>query len=118
MDFSKAVDLDKKKSGISTVDEAEYGVYVWELPDGRWVGDGEGNWMTISGVKGDRIAMKKLEDAAKAHGVTEGAPAFLSGHRRVTDEEFEEQRQRLMLGLVPDTQDNYSQLDGIRHGRS
>lgn len=118
MDTKNSVDLGKKKSSVRTVNEAEYGVYVWEMPDGRWVGDDEGNWMLISGVKGDRVAMKKLEEAAKSYGITEGAPVFLSGHRRVSDEEYEEQRQRMLLGLVPDTKDAYSQLDEIRYGRT
>ena len=38
-------------------------------------------------------------------GIEGGRPVFLSGHRRVTDEEYEYQRQRLEWGLIPDELD-------------
>lgn len=117
MDFSNAVDLGKKER-LRAVEETNIGVYVWELPDGRWVGDEDGNWMLIQAKKGDLKRIAQLQDAARSYGVEEGRPVFLSGHRPVDDETYEEQRQRMMLGLVPDKEDNFSQLDDLKYGRT
>lgn len=103
---------------IRTVQETNIGLYVWEMPDGRWVGDDQGNFMNIPAREGDRKRIAELTDAAKAHGVTEGQPFFLSGNRRVTDEQYEEQRQRLLFGLTPDPEDNFAQIDELKYGRA
>jgi hypothetical protein len=103
---------------IQVVEETPFGLYVWEMPDGRWVGDDEGNFMNIPAKKGDIRRIEQLRDAAKAHGVTEGWPVFLSGKRRLTDEQYEEQRQRLLFGLTPDPEDNFAQLDELKYGRA
>lgn len=103
---------------IKTVEETPFGIYVWEMPDGKWVGDDEGHFMLITAKKGDRKRIAQLADAAKAHGVTEGQAVFLSGKRPVSDEEYEEQRQRMLFGLTPDPMDNYARLDELKYGRS
>lgn len=103
---------------INTVEETDIGLYVWEMPDGRWVGDDEGNFMNIKAKKGDIRRISQLADAARAHGINEGRAVFLSGKRRVTDEQYEEQRQRLMFGLTPDPEDNFAQLDELKYGRA
>lgn len=87
------------------VEEVPYGIYVWEMPDGRWVGDDSGHYMNIFSLKGDRKKIQMLRDAARSYGITEGKPVFLSGQRPVTDEEYEEQLMRMKWGLVPDPQD-------------
>ncbi len=103
---------------IRTVEETNIGMYVWEMPDGRWVGDDEGHFMYIRGRRGDLAMIGKLADAARSYGITEGRAVFLSGHRPVSDEEYEEQRQRMMFGLNPDPKDYYAQLDELKYGRS
>jgi hypothetical protein len=107
-----------KTPSIQVVEETPFGLYVWEIPDGRWVGDDEGNFMNIPAKKGDIKRIAELRDAAKAHGVTEGRPVFLSGKKRVTDEQYEEQRQRLLFGLTPDPEDEFAQLDELKYGRA
>jgi len=87
------------------VEEVPWGVYVWEMPDGRWIGDDEGNFLNIAAMKGDQKRIQQLKDAARSYGITEGKPFYLSGHRKVTDEEFEEQKRRMTFGLVPDELD-------------
>jgi hypothetical protein len=87
------------------VEEVAYGVYVWEMPDGRWIGDDDGNFLNIPAMKGDRKRMQQLKDTVRSYGITEGKPYFLAGHRQVTDEEFEYQKQRMAFGLVPDELD-------------
>jgi len=103
---------------IRTIEETDIGIYVWEMPDGRWVGDGEGNWMNIRAKKGDFKRIAAMADAAKAHGVTEGRAVFVSGVRPVTDDEYEEQRQRMLFGLTPDPHDSYAQIDELKYGRA
>jgi hypothetical protein len=87
------------------IEEVPYGVYVWEMPDGRWIGDDDGNFLNIAAMKGDRKRLQILKDTVRSYGVTEGKPFYLSGHRQVTDEEYENQKRRLAFGLVPDEYD-------------
>jgi len=102
------------KNKIKEIEETIYGVYVWEMPDGRWVGDDDGHYMLIPSVKGDIVKVQALRNAAKSYGVTEGKPKFLAGRRKVTDEEYEEQRQRLNAGLTPDPWDIGEAIDAYR----
>jgi len=87
------------------IEEVPYGIYVWEMPDGRWIGDDEGNFLNIAAMKGDRKRMQILKDTVRSYGITEGQPFYLSGHRQVTDEEYENQKRRMAFGLVPDEYD-------------
>jgi hypothetical protein len=96
---------DMKIIGKKVVDELKYGVYVWQMPDGRWVGDDEGNFLSISAQAGDRKRIDQLKQAVRHYGVEEGAPLFLSGHRKISDEEYENQRLRMEFGLLPDEYD-------------
>ncbi|QNN99126.1 hypothetical protein SEA_FAUST_23 [Streptomyces phage Faust] len=87
------------------VEEVPWGVYVWEMPDGRWIGDDEGNFLNIAAMKGDKKRIQQLKDAVRNYGITDGSPFFLSGHRQVSDEEFENQKRRMEFGLIPDELD-------------
>lgn len=108
-----------RKPIIKPVEETEFGIYVWEMPDGAWVAaDEDGHFMMITARKGDRKRMAQLRDAAKSFGIEEGKPVFLSGVRPVTDEQYEEQRQRMLFGLNPDPEDSFAQLDELRFGRN
>ncbi|AVD99221.1 hypothetical protein SEA_BILLNYE_19 [Streptomyces phage BillNye] len=95
--------LNTKRKQI--VEEVPYGVYVWEMPNGQWIGDDDGNFLNIAAMKGDKKRIQQLRDAVASYGITEGKPFYLSGHRQVTDEEFEYQKQRMAFGLVPDEMD-------------
>jgi hypothetical protein len=97
--------MDIKRTNSQFIEETTLGLYVWEMPDGRWVGDDDGNFMTIQAFKGDKVKMDMLARAVRGYGIDEGQPTFLSGRRKVTDEEFEEQQTRLKWGLVPDKYD-------------
>jgi len=74
--------------------------------------------MNIRAKKGDFKRIAAMADAAKAHGVTEGRAVFVSGVRPVTDDEYEEQRQRMLFGLTPDPHDSYAQIDELKYGRA
>lgn len=91
-----------------------FGVYVWEMPNGQYVMDEDGNVLSINANFGDVSRMSKLAAAARTCGINEGKPSFLPGHRKVTDEEYEQQKERLEMGLVPDEYDMGAAVDELR----
>lgn len=90
---------------ITPIEETDYGLYLWEMPDGSLVADDEKNFLNIPAKRGDPNKLKQLKDTVRSFGIETGKPLFLSGHRRVTDEEYEYQKQRLQWGLIPDELD-------------
>lgn len=105
------------KMKITPVDEVNWGLYMWQMPDESLVMDDEGGHLCIPSLKGDIRQMKKLKRAAQEYGVDEGQPIFFAGHRQVTDEELAEQRSRADLGLVPDSQDLPAMMEFIKEQR-
>jgi hypothetical protein len=98
--------MDIKRTNYQINDEeSTLGIYVWEMPDGRWVGDDDGNFLSITSKKGNKSRIDLLADAVRNFGITDGQPKFLSGRRKIDDEEFEYQQQRLKWGLTPDPLD-------------
>jgi hypothetical protein len=98
--------MDIKRTGFKINDhESTLGIYVWKMPDGRWIGDDDGNFLSITSKEGNRERMNLLADAVRSYGIYEGSPHFLSGRRKIDDEEFEYQQQRLKWGLTPDPLD-------------
>jgi hypothetical protein len=87
------------------IEETTLGIYVWEMPDGRWIGDDDGNFLSITSKKGNRSRMDALAREVRSYGIYEGGPKFLAGRRKIDDEEFEYQKQRLEWGLTPDPLD-------------
>lgn len=90
---------------VKIIEETDYGLYLWEMPDGSIVADDEKNFLNIPGRRGDLEKIKILTETVRSFGIQEGKPVFLSGHRRVTEEEYEYQKQRLEWGLIPDEMD-------------
>lgn len=94
----------KKRTQI--IDEVPYGMLVWQLPDGNFVRDQDGNFMHVflwhTRVDLMNAAEAALEQAAKSYGFDEGKAVFWRGKRPVTDEELALQLQRAEEGLVPD----------------
>jgi hypothetical protein len=90
---------------VQIVDETDLGLYLWQMPDGKLVADEDKNFLNIPARKGDQSKMDILSAAAASLGINEGKPVFWAGNRRVTDEEYEYQKQRMEWGLVPDEQD-------------
>ena len=102
---------------ITPVDEVNWGLYVWMMPDNKVVMDEEGAYLSVPSLKGDIGQIKKLKDAAKHYGLGEGKPVFMAGHRPVTEEELEEQKQRMAMGLVPDEKDLPAMMDYVKEMR-
>lgn len=89
----------------SAEEETRLGIYVWEMPDGRWIGDDDGNYLSVTSMKNNKAKIDALAKTVRSYGIYDGAPKFLSGRRKVDDEEFEYQKQRLNWGLIPDPLD-------------
>lgn len=85
--------------------ETTLGIYVWEMPDGRWIGDDEGNFLSVTSMKGNKAKIDALAREVSSFGISEGRPLFLPGRRKIDDEEYEYQQQRLKWGMVPDPLD-------------
>ena len=90
---------------------------MWQMPDDSLIMDDEGGYLSIPSLKGDIRQIKKLKQAAKHFGVDEGKPIFFSGHRQVTEEELQEQKQRGELGMIPDTQDLPAMMEYVKEVR-
>jgi hypothetical protein len=98
------MDISKANTKILQ-EESTLGIYVWEMPDGRWIGDEDGNYLSITSKKGNRSRIDALAREVRTFGIYEGGPKFLSARRKIDDEEFEYQKQRLNWGLIPDPMD-------------
>jgi hypothetical protein len=85
--------------------ETTLGIYVWEMPDGRWIGDDDGNFLSVTSKRGNKEKMAMLAKAVRSYGIDEGQPKFLEGRRKIDDEEYEYQQQRVKWGLTPDPLD-------------
>jgi len=99
----RSMNILNQKSQI--LEETTLGIYVWEMPDGRWIGDDDGNFLSVTSKKGNRSKMDSLAREVRSYGIYEGQPKFLSGRRKIDDEEFEYQNERLKWGLTPDPMD-------------
>lgn len=106
------------KMKITPVDEVNWGMYMWQMPDETLVMDEDGAYLSIQSIRGDINQIKKLKQLAKHYGLEDGKPIFFSGHRPVTDDELIEQRQRASLGLVPDPQDLPAMMEYVKDMRS
>jgi len=105
------------KMKVTPIDEANWGIYVWQMPDDSVVRDEEGAYMSVQSMRGDIRQIKKLKELAKYYGLEEGHPIFFAGHRPVSDEELEEQKSRAALGMVPDPQDLPAMMEYIKEAR-
>jgi hypothetical protein len=109
----KNMDIKKISSKVND-EESRLGIYVWQMPDGRWVGDDEGNFLSITSTKGNTSKITALAEVVRSYGIEDGQPMFLSGRRKIDDEEFEYQQARLKWGLVPDPLDIGNYKDGLK----
>ena len=109
--------MDLSNMKYSVEEETTLGIYVWEMPDGRWIGDDEGIYLSVTSMKGNKAKIDALAREVSSYGIYEGRPLFLSGRRKIDDEEFEYQQQRLKWGLTPDPLDIGTYKDSLRGGQ-
>ena len=102
------------KSKVTVVDVADaqkkyfgfaWGLYFWRLRDGHLFTDGDGRPLNIPSVQGDIGQIAKLREAATHYGQPDGEPWFYAGINRATDDEYQEQLDRLDQGLIPNLND-------------
>lgn len=110
MDINKIGQVMKGQIGKTRVQVVEEpfsnaGIYVWQLPSGKYFTDGEGNALSIGSMKDDVAKIKELSDAAAHYGQKEGRAVFFSNVRKITDEEYSEQKDRMSQGLIPSETD-------------
>ena len=98
---------------------------VWQIEDGSFAGDADGNFMHVfimdpSNKAVYAAAEKALADAAKFYGFGEGKAVFWAGRRPIDDEQLEQQLARADAGLVPDPLDIAAikeEEQALRNGR-
>lgn len=112
MSNRKRPTIGKSKVTVMNVGDAqrkhfgyEWGLYFWKLPDGHLFKDEDGRMLNIPSIKGDIGQIAKLRQAAAHYGEPEGEPWFYAGVGRATDEEYDEQMDRLKEGLLPNLND-------------
>ena len=94
------------KSKVTFIDKGyDWGIYVWKRANGKWFTDGSGNILNIPSMKGDISKLSELKQAASYYGEPDGEPVFFAGLSRVTDEEYNEQLDRMKEGLIPNLND-------------
>ena len=109
------------KSKITPIENLfDWGVYIWQLPDGHLFHDGDGNFLSIQAYKYDSEAIAKLRAAAAANGQPDGRPWWHSGARQVSEMEYSEQLGRLKEGYIPSMNDLGAVMDAkkgmVEHG--
>jgi hypothetical protein len=96
-----------RKSKI--VDSGEpWGVLVWQLPDGKVLGDDQGNILSLEAYRGDLRARQKMRDAAASYGFPEGETLFMPGRRKLTQSEWEDS-----MAMMRDGKDNPWDTGGV-----
>lgn len=101
---TKITQIDKG-TGQKAMFGYEWGLYFWRLPSGHLFKDDEGRLLNIPAVRNDLGQMAKLRQAAAHYGQPDGEPWFYAGVNRATDEEYQEQLDRLNEGLIPSLND-------------
>jgi hypothetical protein len=107
--------MNSGKSKLTVIEkQRKDGIYVWRLPDGEIVKDGNGNTMNIPSKIHDLDSISKITNAARHYGFFDGKAEFMPGVRRVSDEEYSEQINRLKEGYIPSDTDLGAWMDAAR----
>jgi hypothetical protein len=95
------------KTRVSIVEEpfSDYGIYVWQLRSGKMFTDDEGNALSIDSMKGDESRIALLRNEAAWLGQPDGQAVFFANVRKVSDEEYSEQLDRMSQGYIPSETD-------------
>lgn len=94
--------MSNRKKLVNAVEsKAEYGIYVWILPNGEPFMDDRGNTLNVPSKKYDISKMNALAEAAKYWGKPDGQAKFMPGVGRATDDQAREDIERMSEGLTP-----------------
>jgi hypothetical protein len=100
----------------------DWGLYVYKKANGKWFTDGNGSVLNIPSDKNDISRMAELKKTAMYYGDPgDGTCVFVPGLTRVTEEEYSEQKDRMIQGLIPNVNDLGAIADAQKtlktHGR-
>jgi hypothetical protein len=95
------------KTKVSLIEEpfSDYGIYVWQLRSGKVLTDDSGNALSIDSMRGDESRVTLLRNEARWLGFPDGQPLFYANVRKVSDEEYSEQIDRMAQGYIPSETD-------------
>jgi len=95
------------KTRVRVIEEkfSDAGIYVWQLPSGKYFTDGDGNALSIESMINDMSKIKEITEAAAYYGQPEGKPVFFSNVKKISDEEYNEQKDRMAQGFIPSAND-------------
>lgn len=93
-----------KLINAEVIEEVPYGVYVC-LCEGKYLVNENYDYLCIMAIKGDQSKINNLKDVARSYGFPDVEVEFRSGARMISEEEYEEQMDRMKNGLVPDKYD-------------
>lgn len=101
------------KKTIDYREHVQWGLVLWQLPDGTYLKDDQGRELSAGPcVIGNHKAEINMRHAVRSMGVKGGKPFWLPGFRKVSDNEWDDQMERLMDGKIPDAADLYRQSIG------
>jgi hypothetical protein len=84
----------------------DWGLYVYKKANGKWFTNGEGSVLNIPSMKGDISKIAELKKVAQHYGDSgDGSCVFVPGLTRISEEEYSEQKERMMNGLIPSLND-------------
>lgn len=84
---------------------SNFGTYVWYKGNGKPFTDGNGSVLSIEGMKDDTTRIQELSKAAAYYGEAEGRAMFFPNTRKISDEQYSEQLDRLKQGYIPSEND-------------
>jgi len=92
------------KKGARGIVEHKYGVCLWEMPDGKILASGPTVFLSMEGRIRDPAVENKMKAAARywLGSDFEGHPVWVPGARKITDDEYDDQMDRLLDGKIPD----------------
>lgn len=106
----------QRLKGARIVNDDGFGVCLWRMADGEFLGDEDNNLLSVQGKINDPILEANMRRSARMYVGEEallGQPVWIPGARQVTEEEYEEQGERLKEGKIPDVIDELRQAGAI-----
>jgi hypothetical protein len=82
-----------------------WGIYFWKKANGKPLTDGHGSVLNIPSHRGDALQIEKLKREANNLGHGDGSYEFIPGVSRVSEDEYQEQKERMAQGLIPNLND-------------
>lgn len=107
--------MGKKLKRVEVIPEDNMGVCLWCMPDGSFLGDDEGRFLQLFGQLDNPVVEEKMRQAAVFYIGPEanmGQPVWSAGSRPISDNEHDDQMDRLLSGDIPDIVDEVRQAGG------